>query len=119
LKNYTDESSTDDDKGSIRHEKHRFEKDLVRVINEEIPLVNRWFSQAETIDGLIEISHEQIKDFWSSHHPSQQYVLAFLHAKKGNETKAFEYFNEICNDDLYAPHLDKISSKLKELCERE
>jgi hypothetical protein len=115
FKYYTNLTLNDTDKGSIYHEKHRFENDLKRVVNEELPNIIHWFKRAETINNLIDIAEEQIKNNWLFHFPSQHYVLSFLYAKNGNKTKALELLNKCIDNESIQIHLDKISTKLMEL----
>lgn len=115
FKYYTNLTLNDTDKGSIYHEKHRFDDDLKRVVSEELPNIILWFKRAETISNLIEIAEEQIKNNWLSHFPSQYYVLAFLYAKNGDITKAFELLKQCVDNENIQKQIDKISTKLIEL----
>lgn len=112
FKYYTNLSINDTDKGSIYHQRHRFENDLIRVINEEMPAITSWFERADTIDGLIEIAEEQISKNWFTHYPSLHYVLAFLYAKKGNWGKALEYLHYCLDYEAIQNHEDKLKEIL-------
>jgi hypothetical protein len=87
---------------------------ITELFNRYEEKVLSWFSNAYSIESLIEIAQLQVSfgKFYNFHHPSPSYILAFLYAKNKQLDKAIFCFDSLT--DGYFDNKIELRSKLKD-----
>lgn len=104
-----------DGNGVVSHSSQIIFQTLDKVINDELPNIERFFRKSSELEGLIEITKEQIEKNTSLgqiHNPSPMYILAFLYAKNGQKDKACDML-ENTNSIIFNGKITKEDIKKK------
>lgn len=72
-------------------------KSITGLFNSQLPVMKAWFNNANCIEALLAIAQKQVTigTPYTLHHPSPDYVLAFLYARCQQPEKAIALFDSL------------------------
>lgn len=72
-------------------------KSITRLFNNYLPVIKDWYNSANSIETLLAIAQKQVAIGipYTLHHPSPDYVLAFLYARCQQQEKAIDLFDSL------------------------
>lgn len=70
-------------------------KSINDLFNNQLPVIKAWYNNAATVEALLTIAQKQVAMGipYTLHHPSPDYVLAFLYARCQQPEKAIALFD--------------------------